>query len=144
MPGLTGLELQNKLLAMSEITPIIFMSGGSGALEAVSALRNGAIDFLIKPFEDEDLLTAVSLALNKSRTLQQSQVQSHELASRISALSEREIQIAKMVSAGMLNRDIAAQLGIAVRTVKLHRMHMMRKLGATNVIELARMLDRLS
>lgn len=144
MPGLTGLELQSKLLAMSEITPIIFMSGGSGASEAVSALRNGAIDFLIKPFEDEDLLTAVSLALNKSRALQQSQMQNHELASRISALSEREIQVAKMVSAGMLNRDIAAQLSIAVRTVKLHRMHMMRKLGATNVIELARMLDRLS
>ncbi len=144
MPGLTGLELQSKLMALAETTPIVFMSGGSSASEAVLGLRNGAIDFLIKPFEDEALLTAVSLALNKSRAMQESQVQSQELSERLSSLSDREIQIAKMVSAGMLNRDIAEQLGIAVRTVKLHRMHMMRKLGATNVIELARLLDRLN
>lgn len=142
MPEQTGLELQNRMNALSDKTPLVFMSGGSGALEAVQALKNGAIDFLIKPFEEEALLAAVSEALQKSLSQQAHLQEDKDNSSRLASLSERESQIARMVSKGMLNRDIAESLGIAVRTVKLHRMHMMRKLGASNVIELARIIDK--
>lgn len=142
MPGLTGLELQRRLLDLSSTTPIVFMSGGSSTSDAVQAFRNGATDFLIKPFDESMLLNAIEQALSKSRHEQDDKDQIHDIAARLASLSARENQIAKMVSGGMLNRDIAEELGIAIRTVKLHRMHMMRKLGATNVIELARLLDR--
>lgn len=142
MPEHTGLDLQNRLNALSDKTPLVFMSGGSGAHEAVQALKNGAIDFLIKPFEEEALLAAVSEALQKSLNQQAHLREDKDNSSRLASLSERESQIAHMVSKGMLNRDIAGSLGIAVRTVKLHRMHMMRKLGVSNVIELARIIDK--
>jgi two-component system, LuxR family, response regulator FixJ len=144
MPEQTGLELQHKLNALNDKTPLVFMSGGSGAQEAVQALKNGAIDFLIKPFEEEMLLAVVSEALQKSLNQQAHLKEDKDASGRLSSLSERESQIARMVSAGMLNRDIAERLGIAVRTVKLHRMHMMRKLGVSNVIELARIIDRVA
>ena len=141
MPGLTGLELQRHLIELCESTPIVFMSGGSGAPEAVQALKNGASDFLVKPFEEQALLGAIGEALQKVQREQASEEQRDIAATRISRLSARELQIAKMVSSGVLNRDIAEQLGIAVRTVKLHRMHMMSKLQVSNVIELARIMD---
>ena len=141
MPGLTGLELQRHLIELCESTPIVFMSGGSGAPEAVQALKNGASDFLVKPFEEQALLGAIGEALQKVQREQASEEQRDIAATRISRLSARELQIAKMVSSGVLNRDIAEQLGIAVRTVKLHRMHMMSKLQVSNVIELARIID---
>ena len=144
MPEQTGLELQHTLLQLADQTPLVFMSGGSGAKEAVQALKNGAIDFLVKPFEEETLLAAVSEALQKSLNQQAHLRQDKDASQRVASLSERESQIARMVAAGLLNRDIAEKLGIAVRTVKLHRMHMMRKLGANNVIELARIVDRMS
>jgi len=143
MPEQTGLELQNRLSSASDKTPLVFMSGGSGAQEAVQALKHGAIDFLIKPFEEEALLAAVSEALQISLNQQAHLQEDKDASSRLASLSERESQIARMVSKGMLNRDIADTLGIAVRTVKLYRMHMMRKLGASNVIELARIIDRM-
>ncbi len=143
MPGLTGLELQRRLIEQSDTVPIVFMSGGSGAREAVQALKNGAQDFLVKPFDEETLLAAVSAALDKHRANAQHDAQDHDAAARIASLTEREVQIAKMVASGMLNRDIADKLGIAVRTVKLHRMHMMRKLDVANVIELARIAERI-
>lgn len=142
MPGLTGLELQRRLIELSESTPIVFMSGGCSAAEAVQALKNGASDFLLKPFEEDALLRAVSEALQKVRLDQESEAQRDRAANRLGRLSARELQIAKLVISGALNRDIAEQLGIAVRTVKLHRMHMMQKLQVSNVIELARIMDR--
>lgn len=141
MPGLTGLELQRRLIDLCESTPIVFMSGGSGAPEAVQALKNGASDFLVKPFEGQALLEAIADALQKVQHQQESEIQRDLTNKRISRLSARELQIAKMVCSGALNRDIAEQLGIAVRTVKLHRMHMMSKLQVSNVIELARIMD---
>jgi len=141
MPELNGLELQKKLNELSENTPIVFMSGGSGAREAVQALKNGAVDFLIKPFAEEDLLAVISEALAKNSHEQEDQRQTTDIRSRIATLTDRETQIAHMVASGLLNRDISHKLGIAVRTVKLHRMHMMSKLGANNVIELARIID---
>jgi len=141
MPELNGLELQKKLNDLFENNPIVFMSGGSGAREAVQALKNGAVDFLIKPFAEEDLLAVISEALAKHSNEQKDQMQFKDIRSRIATLTDRETQIAHMVAAGLLNRDMSDKLGIAVRTVKLHRMHMMSKLGANNVIELARIID---
>ena len=141
MPGLTGLELQRRLIDLCASTSIVFMSGGSGAPEAVQVLKNGASDFLVKPFEGQELLEAVANALQKVQHRQETETQRDIATQRISHLSARELQIAKMVCSGALNRDIAAQLGIAVRTVKLHRMNMMSKLQVSNVIELARIMD---
>lgn len=141
MPGASGLELQRRLTEREHRMPIVFMSGGSSAAEAVQAMKGGAMDFLIKPFDDAQLLRAVAGALAKSVADEEASLSSKEIERRFASLSSREAQIARLVSAGLLNQQIAAELGIAERTVKLHRMHMMRKLGAANVIELIRILD---
>ncbi len=144
MPDMSGLELQQRLASIVGAMPVIFMSGGSSAAEAVQALKGGALDFLVKPFDDEELIAAVSRALARSAELEESSLSAQEIERRFAELSAREVQIAKMVSAGLRNQQIADELGIAERTVKLHRMHMMRKLGAANLIDLVRLLDTLS
>ena len=117
------------------------MSGGSSAAEAVQAMKAGALDFLIKPFDDNELLAVVERALARSAEDEKANLSLQDAARRFATLSGREAQIARLVSNGLQNQQIAAELGIAERTVKLHRMHMMRKLGASNVIELVRILD---
>ncbi len=144
MPASSGLELQHRLAAIETELPIVFMSGGSSATEAVQAMKAGALDFLIKPFDDDELLSVVGRALAKSVADEAASLSTQEAKRRYAWLSSREAQIARMVSKGLQNLQIAGELGIAERTVKLHRMHMMRKLGATNVIELIRILDKLS
>lgn len=141
MPGASGLELQQRLTERGLALPVVFMSGGSSAAEAVQAMKGGAIDFLIKPFDDAQLLASVVSALDKCAAEEQASLSSQESERRLASLSVREAQIARLVSKGLPNLQIAAELGIAERTVKLHRMHMMRKLGVSNVIELIRMLD---
>ncbi len=144
MPDMSGLELQQRLASIVGTMPVVFMSGGSSAAEAVQALKGGALDFLVKPFDDEELIAAVSRALARSAELEESTLSAQEIQRRFAELSAREVQIAKMVSSGLRNQQIADELGIAERTVKLHRMHMMRKLGAANLIDLVRLLDTLS
>lgn len=144
MPKLSGLELQQQLVHAGLSIPVLFMSGGSSAAEAVIALKGGALDFLIKPFDDAQLLAAVEAALAKSVADERASLSSQEIMRRFASLSARESQVARLVSNGLLNQQIADELGIAERTVKLHRMHMMRKLGANNVIELVRILDSIS
>jgi len=141
MPSTSGLDLQRELLDRGWNFSIVFMSGGSSAGEAVQAMKAGALDFLIKPFDDEQLIDSVEKALLRSSTDRQNFLSSADIATRHASLSARESQIARLVSQGYMNQQIADQLGIAERTVKLHRMHMMRKMGAGNVIELVRMLD---
>ena len=141
MPNASGLDLQRELQQLGFSVPIVFMSGGSSAGEAVQAMKAGAMDFLIKPFDDEELLDSVNQALSRHSADELRSLSSTDVAVRFASLSARESQIAKLVSQGYMNQQIADQLGIAERTVKLHRMHMMRKLGAANVIELVRMLD---
>ncbi|MFM8245490.1 MAG: response regulator transcription factor, partial [Burkholderiaceae bacterium] len=130
-------ELQNRGSALS----IVFMSGGSSAGAAVEAMKAGALDFLIKPFDDHQLLESINNALLRHQADVRKSLTSNDAASRFASLSVRESQIARLVLQGYMNQQIADQLGIAERTVKLHRMHMMRKLGAANVIELVRILD---
>lgn len=143
MPGASGLELQRRLAMLGEMSPVVFMSGGSSAAEAVQAMKAGALDFLIKPFDDDELLAVVERALARSVAEERAILSVQEAGRRYALLSAREAQIASMVSKGLQNQQIANELGIAERTVKLHRMHMMHKLGATNVIELIRILDKL-
>lgn len=141
MPGESGLELQRRLATLGIALPVVFMSGGSSAAEAVQAMKAGALDFLIKPFDDDELLAVVGRALARSAEDEKANLFVQEAARRFASLSAREAQIARFVSSGLQNQQIAGELGIAERTVKLHRMHMMRKLGVSNVIELIRILD---
>ncbi len=141
MPSASGLDLQKDLLDRGVSVPIVFMSGGSSAGEAVQAMKAGALDFLIKPFDDEQLIDSVEKALSRNSADRRNSLSSADISTRYASLSARETQIARLVSQGCMNQQIADQLGIAERTVKLHRMHMMRKMGAGNVIELVRMLD---
>ncbi len=141
MPGESGLELQRRLSPLQIALPVVFMSGGSSAAEAVQAMKAGALDFLIKPFDDNELLAVVERALARSVEDEKTNLSVQEAARRFATLSAREAQIARLVASGLQNQQIAAELGIAERTVKLHRMHMMRKLGVSNVIELVRILD---
>ena len=142
MPGSSGLDLQHRLTALETNLPIVFMSGGSSAADAVQAMRAGALDFLIKPFDDNELLAVVGRALAKSIVDAEASLSAQEASRRYALLSMRETQIADMVSRGLQNLQIACELNIAERTVKLHRMHMMRELGVANVIELIRILDK--
>ncbi len=143
MPGVSGLDLQQQLARDWPNLPIVFMSGGSSAGEAVQALKGGALDFLVKPFDDEQLMAAVAHALARNAEMERSLLSAQSNERRFAELSGRESQIARMVAAGLRNQQIADRLGIAERTVKLHRMHMMRKLGTTNLIDLVRLLDSL-
>lgn len=141
MPSVSGLDLQRELQQRGIAVPIVFMSGGSSDGEAVQAMKAGALDFLIKPFDDGQLLDSVGKGLQRHVADVRKSLSSTDMETRFASLSAREAQIARLVSQGYMNQQIAKQLGIAERTVKLHRMHMMRKLGAINVIELVRILD---
>ncbi len=134
-----------KLIARAKSLPrppvcILMTAYGSEDL-AVQAMKAGALDFLIKPFDDDELLAVVDRALARSAEDEKANLSVQEAARRFASLSAREAQIARFVSSGLQNQQIAGELGIAERTVKLHRMHMMRKLGVSNVIELIRILD---
>ena len=140
MPELDGLELQSRLAELDE-TPLVLMSGVSGAHEAACAFRAGALDFLIKPIEAETLLAAVAKALAESVARQLKRRRSTDLAARIATLTERERQVATYVANGQINQHIADKLGIALRTVKLHRQRALEKLGAANTADLVRIVD---
>lgn len=140
MPELDGLELQDRLAALDD-TPLLLMSGNSGAFEAAKAFRAGAIDFLIKPVDAETLLAAIGKALACSTSRQRQRKRKSALAACIDSLTERERDIARRVAAGQTNPAIASELGIALRTVKLHRQRAMEKIGAVGTAELVRIAD---
>lgn len=140
MPELDGLELQSRLAALDD-TPLLLISGASGAFEAASAFRAGAVDFLIKPVDADTLLSAIAQALVVSTERQMQRTRQSALAERIAALTARERDIASRVAAGQSNPVIAQELGIALRTVKLHRQRAMEKVGAHGVADLVRIAD---
>jgi two-component system, LuxR family, response regulator FixJ len=140
LPELDGLELQRRLATLDD-TPVLLMSGLSGAPEAVSAFRAGALDFLIKPLDDATLFAAVGKALAVSAERQHEQARRRDLAARLATLTEREREVARRVARGQRNQDIAATLGIALRTVKRHRQQAMHKLGAATLVDLVHLLD---
>lgn len=140
MPEMDGLALQ-RLLAELGNTPLLLMSGASGAREVASAFRAGAVDFLIKPVDAEVLLSAVARALQISTERQRLSHRQTALAARIASLTQREREVAHAVTQGLTNACIADELGIALRTVKLHRQHALEKLGIHNTAELVRLAD---
>jgi FixJ family two-component response regulator len=141
MPELDGLDLLQQLQARGDDTPVVFMSGASGAYEAVRAFRAGAMDFLIKPVDAGIFLNAVKKAMQESMDRQSKTVRREDYTTRIANLTRRERDVARLVAQGFLNREIADQLGIALCTVKLHRQRVMDKLEVESVAELVRLTD---
>ena len=143
MPGRSGLDLQRDLAAANRQVPIIFMTAHGDIPMTVQAMKGGAIEFLTKPFRDQDLLDAVEAGLARDRARRDSDKALAALRERFAALSPREREIMVQVTAGRLNKQIAGDIGITESTVKVHRTNMMRKMKARSLPELSRMADML-
>jgi RNA polymerase sigma factor (sigma-70 family) len=144
MPGRSGLELQRDLAAMNRQLPIIFITAHADVPMTVQAMKGGAMEFLTKPFRDQDLLDAVEAGLVRDRAQQERERALAVLRERFDALSPREREIMLHVVAGRLNKQIANDIGITASTVKVHRTHLMRKMKARSLPELSRMADTLN
>ncbi|UPT89923.1 response regulator [Bradyrhizobium barranii subsp. apii] len=144
MPGRSGLELQRDLVAANRQVPIIFITAHADVPMTVQAMKGGAIEFLTKPFRDQDLLDAIEAGLARDRARRESDSAVAALRERFDTLSSREREIMLHVVAGRLNKQIANDIGIAESTVKVHRTHLMRKMKARSLPELSRMGDILN
>ena len=144
MPGQSGLELQRGLAAANRQVPIIFITAHADVPMTVQAMKGGAIEFLTKPFRDQDLLDAVEAGLARDRARRESERASAALRERFDTLSSRERDVMGHVVAGRLNKQIANDIGIAESTVKVHRTNLMRKMKARSLPELSRMADILN
>jgi FixJ family two-component response regulator len=142
MPGLTGLELQEALAIAGRRMSIVFISGHGDIVGSVKAMKGGAIDFLTKPIDVQELLGAIERAVTKALTIQQEQTQATDVQGRLQTLTAREVQVFALVVTGMLNKHIAAELGIVEKTVKVHRARVMEKMRAGSLAELVRLADR--
>jgi FixJ family two-component response regulator len=143
MPGRSGLELQRDLVAANRQLPIIFITAHGDIPMTVQAMKGGAIEFLTKPFRDQDLLEAVEAGIARDRARRESESALRVLMERFETLSSREREVMIRVTAGRLNKQIANDIGVAESTVKVHRTHLMRKMKARSLPELSRMADML-
>jgi FixJ family two-component response regulator len=143
MPGLSGLDLQVELAKADIRVPVIFVTGHGDIPMSVRAMKAGAIDFLQKPFRDQDMLDAVAVALERDRKRRVEDRAASELRRDFSSLSAREQQIMTFVSAGLMNKQIAVEVRISEITVKIHRRNAMRKMGARSLADLVRMAEAL-
>ena len=143
MPGRNGLELQEALVAARKPIPIVFVSGHGDIPASVRAMKGGAVDFLTKPYSVEELLEAVERAMAKDKRDRREQAQVTELESRARALTPREAEVFRLVVRGLLNKQVAAELGISEKTVKVHRARVMHKMRADSMADLVRMAGRL-
>ena len=141
LPGISGLELQTELATCDIKIPIIFMTGHGDIPMTVKAMKAGAFEFLPKPFRDQDMLDAVQLALKRDQTRREAEQADAQLRRNFESLSSREREVMALVAAGLMNKQIAFQLGVAEVTVKLPRGSLMRKMDARSVAELARMAE---
>ena len=144
LPGRSGLDFQRELAAANMQLPIIFITGHGDIPMSVQAMKGGAIEFLTKPFRDQDLLEAIEVGLTRDRVRRENDNAVHAVRERFAALSPREREIMVQVVRGNLNKQIAFDLGISEVTVKVHRSNMMRKMRATSLPELGRMADKLN
>jgi FixJ family two-component response regulator len=144
MPGRSGLELQRDLAAANRHVPIIFITAHADVPMTVQAMKSGAMEFLTKPFRDQDLLDAVEAGLARDRARRESDRALAALRERFDTLSSREREVMLHVVAGRLNKQIASDIGIAESTVKVHRTNLMRKMKARSLPELSRMADMLN
>jgi FixJ family two-component response regulator len=143
MPGLSGLGLQKQASEAGLEIPIIFITGHGDIPMTVRAMKAGAIEFLSKPFRDQDLLDAIQQALERSRNAREQQAVTKELRRRFASLTSRQREVMERVVAGLINKETGAELGISEKTVKIQRHQVMEKMGARSLPELVRMADSL-
>jgi FixJ family two-component response regulator len=143
LPGKSGLELQRELAEANIRIPIIFITSHGDVAMTVRAMKAGAVEFLTKPFRDQDLLDAVQVALERDRARRQQSAEIATLRERLELLTPRERQVLPLVISGLLNKQIAAEIGATEATVKVHRSQLLRKMGARSLPDLVRMAQRL-
>jgi FixJ family two-component response regulator len=143
LPGLSGLDLQKRMAEINLEIPIVFITGHGDIPTSVRAMKAGAVEFLTKPFRDRDLLDAIEQAIERDRASRQQQVEMAELRGRYESLTPREREVIGLVVSGLLNKQIAAELGISEATVKIHRGQVMEKMQAQSLADLVRMSEKL-
>ncbi|MCC7200989.1 MAG: response regulator transcription factor, partial [Gammaproteobacteria bacterium] len=140
MPGMSGLDLQQKLNAVHSITPIVFITGHGDVLMAVEAMQAGAVDFIQKPFRDQDLIDRINRALDTDRANRAELRERDEIRRRMGQLTPREREVLDLVTQGKANKVIAGDLNVSQRTVEIHRARVMEKMGASSLAHLVRMV----
>jgi FixJ family two-component response regulator len=143
LPQMSGLDFQRRLAETGMQIPIIFVTAHGDIPMSVRALKSGAMEFLTKPFRDQDLLDAIQQALERDRITQKEQAELHDLHERYRGLTTREQEVMTLVVSGMLNKQIAFKIGVSEATVKIHRGNVMHKMQAASVVDLVRMADKL-
>ncbi|HET7763583.1 MAG TPA: response regulator [Burkholderiales bacterium] len=141
LPQQNGLDFERELAASGAGRPVVFITGQGDVPTSVKAMKAGAVDFLTKPFGESELLAAVQIAMEKDGAAREARAERRKIGDRIAKLTLRERQVLEHVVAGQLNKHIAASLGTVEKTVKVHRGRIMRKMGATSLVELVRMAD---
>jgi two-component system response regulator FixJ len=143
MPGMSGLDLQEKLVSAKTPLPVIFITGHGTVPMSVRAMKAGAVDFLQKPFEEQDLLDAINRAIARQRERKSKKDQAEELQLRLKALTPREYEVFSLLVTGMANKEIAYELGASERTIKAHRARIMEKMNAGSLADLVRFAEQL-